>query len=441
MFEHLAKEDFDRALRKGIWRKIITWLKGENNDLLPFDEVRARIPFRGQHHIGITQVPIDAIVGSLGRYRDFDRAFLPRQTHTRDRWVNIDRAHYEEIRLPPVELYKMGEVYFVKDGNHRVSVARERGQQFIDAYVIEIDVPVPLTRDADIDDIALKGEQATFYEKSNIRTIRSDANIEMTLPGEYERLLEHISVHRWYLGEQRKSEVPYEEAVASWYDHVYGPVVECIRENNLLPHFPGRTEADLYLWIIEYQWYLREAYENDYSFLDAARQFRESLPDWPTGKLVNLLYQASWVDNLILKFEADSFWSKTRLRVSRPQVEIELTTPGQYARLIEHIEVHRWYLGEQRKQEVSFEEAAVSWYDNYYKPLTELIGEQRLLDEFPGRTVSDLYVWIVEEQSYLREIYREEVSVETAAEKLTEQMHGRSLRKRKRKGKSTKGER
>lgn len=439
MFEHLAHEDFDRALRKGLWRKIITWLKGEKNDLLPFDEVRARIPAHGQHHIGVTQVPISSIVGSLGRYRDFDRAFLPRQTHTRDRWVNIDRAHYEEIRLPPVELYKMGEVYFVKDGNHRVSVARERGQEFIDAYVIEIDIPVPLTRDADIDDIVLKGEQAIFLEKTNILKVRPEAKIEMTLPGEYERLLEHINVHRWYLGEQKRTEVPYEEAVASWYDNVYCPVVECIRENNLLPHFPGRSESDLYLWIIEYQWYLREAYKKDYSFLDAARQFRESLPAWPTGKLVNLLIQASWVDNLILKFEADGFWSRTKLKSARPEADIMLTTPGQYDKLLGHIEVHRWYLGEQRNQEVSFEEAAVSWYDNYYKPLTELIRDQHLLDEFPGRTESDLYVWIVEEQAYLKEVYGEEVSIEVAAEKLSEQTHGNSTKKRKGKGKSRVG--
>lgn len=431
MFDHLAKEDFDRALMKGLWRKIITWLKGENNDLLPFDEVRARIPAYGQHHIGITQVPIRAIVGSLGRYRDFDRAFLPRQTHTKDRWVNIDRAHYEEIRLPPVELYKMGEVYFVKDGNHRVSVARERGQEFIDAYVIEIDIPVHLTRDADIDDIALRGEQVMFLEKTNLMKVRPGAKIEMTLRGEYERLLEHINVHRWYLGEQKRMEIPYAEAVASWYDNVYCPVVECIREQNLLQHFPGRTESDLYLWIIEYQWYLREAYKKDYSFLDAARQFRESLPNWPTGKLVNLLIQASWVDNLILKFEADGFWSKTRLKSSRPEANIILTTPGQYDRLLEHIEVHQWYLGEHRRQEVSFEEAAVSWYDNYYKPLTDLIREQRLLDEFPGRTEADLYVWIIEEQAYLKEVYGEDVSVEVAAEKLTEETDKSSIKKRK----------
>ena len=83
--------------------------------------------------------------GVLGRYRDFDRAFLPIQTRTKARWISVDRAHYEEIILPPVELYQIGEVYFVRDGNHRVSVARERGQTYIDAFVTEIDTPVLLT--------------------------------------------------------------------------------------------------------------------------------------------------------------------------------------------------------------------------------------------------------------------------------------------------------
>jgi hypothetical protein len=106
--------------------------KGEN-ELLPYDEVRKHLPIRGQHDIGLQQVPISQIVGSLGRYRDFDRAFLPLQKRTKDRWVSIDKAQYEEVGLPPIETYKIGEVYFVKDGNHRVSVARERGQDFVDA--------------------------------------------------------------------------------------------------------------------------------------------------------------------------------------------------------------------------------------------------------------------------------------------------------------------
>jgi hypothetical protein len=139
MFNRLALQDFERAARKAFWRDWISRLTRKSNDLLPFDQLRQRLPFKGRHYLGWQVVPLDRIVGSEGRYRDFDRAFFPRQTQTRDRWVSIDKAYYEEAPLPPVELFKIGEVYFVRDGNHRVSVARARGQDFIDAYVTKIE--------------------------------------------------------------------------------------------------------------------------------------------------------------------------------------------------------------------------------------------------------------------------------------------------------------
>src|SRR3990170_8948814 len=259
-----ASQDYDRAILKAVWRTAITWLTGESNELLPFDAVRQKLPLRGQHYIGLRQVPIDKIAGSMGRYRDFDRAFLPRQVRTRDRWLSIDKAHHAEIILPPVELYKMGEVYFVKDGNHRVSVARERGQEFVDAVVTEIQIAIPLTVETQVSDLDMKGEYATFIEKTRLTTIRPSAQVELTLPGEYDRLLDHINVHRWYLGEQRKAGISFEEAVASWYDNVYVPLSLVIAKHEILPHFPGRTVADLYLWIIEYLWYLREAYKEEF---------------------------------------------------------------------------------------------------------------------------------------------------------------------------------
>ncbi len=427
--KQLAQDDFERAYRRGFWRKLSSWLTGERNELLPFDAVRDRIPLRGQHYIGLKEVPIEQIVGSLGRYRDFDRAFLPRQARTRGRWVSIDSAHYEEIILPPVELYKMGEVYFVRDGNHRVSVARERGQQFVDAYVTEIEVPVPLTADLQIDDLDLKAEYAAFLEETNLDNIRPGAAIELTLSGEYECLLEHISVHRWYLGEGSQAEVPYEEAVASWYDKVYSPLVELIVEQQLLENFSGRSEADLYLWIIEYEWFLREAYRKEYSFQVVSRQFRQRFKDSPTRKLVNILKKSVWVDNLILEQERQEFEARTQLTELRPESQVSLTTPGLYDKLLEHIDVHRWYLGEQKKQEIVFSEAVLSWYDNFYLPLVELIRAQNILGAFPGRTESDLYVWILEHQSYLERAYEVDIPVEVAIDHFTEEKGEESSKK------------
>lgn len=413
--DHLANQDYERAIWKSLWRMMITWLTGDTNELLPFDEVKGRLPARGQHYIGLRQVQIDRIVGSMGRYRDFDRAFLPKQQRTRDRWVSIDKAHLTEVPLPPVELYQMGEIYFVKDGNHRVSVARERGQEFIDASITEIDISVPLTVDVQMGDLELKGEYAQFLERTNLNKLHPEATIELTLPGEYERLLEHINVHRWYLGEQRRSEVPYEEAVASWYDNVFQPLETVIEEQGLPGQFPGRTSGDLYLWIIEYQWYRREAYKEEDDFEQVARQYITDYQEWPLAKLVNMLKKAAWVDHLILDQEEKDFLERTRINALRPSSQIHLTIPGMYERLLEHISVHRWYLGEQRQNAVEEDEAVISWYDNVYLPMVRIVREQQILEEFPGRTESDLYVWIIENLEDLRQAFGSDLPFEKAA--------------------------
>ncbi len=162
MIRMIAKTDFDAALRRSNWRAIKSWFTKKDNDLLPFNDVIRQLPTRGQHYLGIREIPIDSVIGSVGRYHDFDRAFLPRQSHTKSRWMSIDSAHLQDVILPPIEVFKIGDAYFVKDGNHRVSVARERGQVYIDADVIQLDVEVPIDSDFSIDDIIQKREQANF---------------------------------------------------------------------------------------------------------------------------------------------------------------------------------------------------------------------------------------------------------------------------------------
>jgi hypothetical protein len=293
MFERIARSDFDTALRKSYWRTVLSWLTQSTNELLPFDEVRKRLPMSGQHYIGLRQISVDDIVGSVGRYQDFDRAFLPRQSRTRDRWIRIDEAHLKDVELPPIEVYKIGSIYFVKDGNHRVSVARERGQYYIDAYVIEIDAPVSIDNQTDIDDLIRKQEYAEFITRTHLNELRPDAHIEFSTHGQYNKLLDHISVHRWYLGEQLKHDLPYHQAVTSWYDHVYLPLVAIIRDHEILNEFPGRTEADLYLWIMEHLWYLREEWKEEVTLEEAASHFAEEFSKKPLTRLINIIKSAA----------------------------------------------------------------------------------------------------------------------------------------------------
>ena len=430
----LAKQDFERAVTRAFWRKILARITGENNELLPFDEVRQQLPLRGQHYTGLKQVPINKILGSIGRYHEFDRAFLPTQTRTKDRWISIGKAHYDMIDLPPVDLYKIGEVYFVKDGNHRVSVARERGQEFIDAYVTEIDSPVWLTADTTVDDIAKKKEQAKFFLQTHLDELRPDAHIELTVPQLYSRLLEHIDVHRWYLGEREGKEIPYQEAVTSWYDTVYIPLVEDIRDHGLLQSFPGVTETDLYLWVVEYQGYLREAFKDasgdeKTARAEAAEQLIEKYPEPRVKKLSSTLERMGWLSDYILETEKRAFLEKTHLNEIRPGSDVTTTMPGRYDVLLEHIAVHRWYMGEKRKAEVPYAEAVASWYDNVYMPLVEVIREQDILKYFPERTETDLYLWVIEQRSKLRDVYGSEVPIEDAAEKVVEKRGSKSKKR------------
>jgi len=162
------------------------------------------------------------------------------------------------VDLPPVELYQVGQVYFVRDGHHRISVARERGQEYIEAEVIEMKTRVPLTPELTARDLDLVGEYAQFIEKTQIDKLRPAQNIVFSEPGGYARLLEHIAVHRYFLGEEHQTKIAWKDAVISWYDNLYLPVERVIREHAILKDFPNRTEADLYLWVMDHHYFLRE---------------------------------------------------------------------------------------------------------------------------------------------------------------------------------------
>jgi hypothetical protein len=254
----VTREDFHRARRKALLGQLLALITRSSNDLLPFEEVRTRLNIRGQHHRGLQTVPVAQIVGSEGRYADFDRQFAPLHEATRGRWMSVDRAHHQEISLPAVELYKLSDLYFVKDGNHRVSVARLSGQTEIDAVVTELEVDVPLEPGLSMRDLLLKEEYSDFLAWTDLARLRPEQRIEFSEPGGYIALVQHINAHRYYLSRERELEVSREEATASWYDQVYLPVISELRAGQALQAFPGRTEADLYRWIMDHRWFLRE---------------------------------------------------------------------------------------------------------------------------------------------------------------------------------------
>lgn len=243
--------DFHKARSQAALKEILARITGESTQLLSFDDVRQKLKAKGSFEKGLRDIPLDAIIGSVGRYNDFTRDFLPKQDTDEERWARVRSAVTGLVGLNPIEVYQIGEAYFVEDGNHRVSVARQLGATYIQAYVTEIRTRVPLTADVKLDDLILKAEYADFLEKTRLDELRPNADLSVTVPGKYPTLLEHIDMHRYFMGLDFQHDISNDEAVTHWYDKVYLPVVQIIRERGILRFFPDRTETDLYLWIAE----------------------------------------------------------------------------------------------------------------------------------------------------------------------------------------------
>jgi nucleotide-binding universal stress UspA family protein len=233
-------------------------LTGKSTDLLSYEEVRRRLKAESTSRRTLKDIPLDAIVGSVGRYDDFTRSFHPLQDSDQNRWARIETKMVDLTGLPPIEVYQLGEAYFVIDGNHRVSVAREMEASHIEAYVTEVQSKVPLTPDVNPDDIILKERYLNFLERTRLDQLRPGVDLTVSVPGQYRVLEEHIELHRYFMGLEQQREIPYEEAVLNWYDDIYSIVVEAIRDQNIMAEFPGWTETDLYLWISGYRVFLEE---------------------------------------------------------------------------------------------------------------------------------------------------------------------------------------
>ena len=246
-----AVEDFQNARQRASIQEVVARVTGRSNQLLSYDDVAKKLRLQQRTERGIHNIPLDAIVGSVGRYTDFTRTFLPLQDSDRERWVSVKAAMKGDAGLPAIEVYKVGEVYFVLDGNHRVSIARQEGLKSIEAHVVEFKTDVTLTSDTNLDDLIVKAEYVEFIEKTDLANARPNVDLSVTIPGQYEKLLEQIDVCKYIDEDEKKMSISLQAAAADWYDTLYIPLAEAIRDRELLQWFPGRTITDLYIWISE----------------------------------------------------------------------------------------------------------------------------------------------------------------------------------------------
>jgi len=248
----MAIHDFQSARQRAAIQEILARITGKSTQLLSYEEVAEKLKLRTRTERGVQHIPIDAIVGSVGRNTEFTRTFLPRRNHDRERWANVKAVFLDEgAGLPPIEVYKVGEVYFVVDGNHRVSIAKQEGFTSIEARVIEFKTEIKLTPEVQPDDLIIKAEYLEFLDATRIHELRPNVDLSVTTCCQYETLLEQIHVFQYMLQEENRQDVSLEDAAANWYDSMYIPLAEAIRDRGLLRLFPGQTITDLYLLISE----------------------------------------------------------------------------------------------------------------------------------------------------------------------------------------------
>jgi hypothetical protein len=256
-----AQHDFMRARRRATMARLAARLRGEPSDvglILPYEEVVEALGFRAERYLGPRVVPLDAIVGTVDRGGQFDRRFRPRSGQLRSRWEQIDAAMRRGESMPPVDLLKIGEIYFVRDGHHRVSVARALGRTDIDAIVTEVETAVSGSGPITLDQLPFKSHERVFYERVPLPA-PARAEIVLSDPWDYAKLAEGVEAWGFRLLQERGGELDRPALAQLWLELEYRPVVAMLRDADLIG--PGgeteaymRLSAERYRLLRTHQW-------------------------------------------------------------------------------------------------------------------------------------------------------------------------------------------
>lgn len=271
-----AQSDFNKARSKEFFSRVLHILQPQKNRLLNFHEIKSLLRPQGEIYRGMQVVDVDQIIGSEGRYRDFNSAFLPKTDHTRSRWESVDKAHIQDVILPPIKLYKVGSFFFVRDGNHRVSVARMQGVQAIDAEVTELKTLYKLEAEKTIEELAsqlIGYERERFIEQTHLDQVIPMEHLEFSDAGRFDEIVQHIEGHKYFINQNMDDEMSFSDAALSWYYNVFSPIIQQIVNDGVMARFPGRTKADLYLWIVKHWDELKQRYGDKISLKDATRDY------------------------------------------------------------------------------------------------------------------------------------------------------------------------
>lgn len=241
-----AQADFARARRRQHLARIAAWLSREHDVgvILPFEEVVHELGFVGERELGRQVIALDTIVGSVDRMRDFDRSFRPTSPRTRGRWEGIATAMRRGQAMPPIDVYRIGEIHFVRDGHHRVSVARALGWKDIEANVTEVQTRVGAEAAIELADLPLKGHERLFWERVPLQA-ETRGEIKLSDPWSYGDLAEGIEAWGFRAMQHRGELLDRETVARMWLEEEYRPVVALLREAGMIEG--SGTETEMYM--------------------------------------------------------------------------------------------------------------------------------------------------------------------------------------------------
>jgi hypothetical protein len=281
-----AQDDFTRARRRGQLARLLAFVRREPdlNVILPYDEVVQALGRVGKRDLGLHTIRLDSIVGTVDRRRrDFDRSFRPASGQLRSRWERVAEARRRGVPLPPIDVYRIGEAHFVRDGHHRVSVALEQGDDVIEAHVSEILTRVGLDRSVRLSDLQLKRHERIFHDRVPLPP-EARARIRLSDPWDYGALAEGAEAWGYRVTQHDRSFLDRTTLARRWFEEDYLPALELLREAELLERYA--TETDAYLELTGKRERLPQTDERNEDAIERVRQSASSGPRLPRPPLV-----------------------------------------------------------------------------------------------------------------------------------------------------------
>lgn len=268
-----AESDFLRARRHQTLSQLARWLRTEDGaaaqESLSFTDAVEALGRRGERRRGLQVIPVEQIVGSVDKVRDFDRRFRPTSDRSRQRWEQISRKTREGHSFPPIEVYQLGNLYFVSDGHHRVSVARAMGTREIEANVTEIETVIDTDGIGGRHDLDAKNWGLRFLRRVPLTGHRRAA-ISVTDPTDYHRLAEMIEAWATRLMHAEGSYFDADTMARRWFDEEYTPVLELIDQAGV--RGPDETGADAYIRVAGERYRLLREHDWNTDVLEAIKQ-------------------------------------------------------------------------------------------------------------------------------------------------------------------------